>query len=213
MGRLRKKPWADEYLKKSKVTITNPNNFKDKWSKKVFKNDNPIWIEIGMGKGGFTLKQSEVNLNINILGIEKYSSVQIIPIKKYEENPKNNLRFISGDASDILEWFGKESIDKIFINFPDPWPKEKHSKRRLVFHKFLNDYYKILKKGGWIEFKTDQLPLFEFSLEEAFEKTKFIIKNEIRNLHSTKPEVIKTEYEKKFSELGNPIYYVEFFKE
>lgn len=212
MGRLRKKPWAEDYLNESKITFTEPELLKGKW-RKEFGNDNPIWLEIGMGKGGFTLSQSDANKDKNILGIEKFPSVQVMPVKKVEEDPRENLKFISGDATAITDWFEEESIDKIFINFPDPWPKASHAKRRLLFHTFLNDYFKILKKGSWIEFKTDQLPLFEFALEQVNEKTKFTIKNETRNLHADNPNVIKTEYETRFSNMGNPIYYVELHKD
>ncbi len=216
MGRLRLDKEALPYLEKSDLVITEPKLFKGKWNEEVFKNDKPIWIEIGMGKGEFTLEKPNENTNVNFLGIEKYPTVQQIPVKKAETLNIENLKFISGDAAEILEWFEEGSIDKIFINFPDPWPKERHAKRRLVFHSFLNDYYKLLKDGGIIEFKTDQIDLFEFSLEQAEEKTKFTIKNVTRDLHSLpiekNPSPIKTGYEKKFSALGNEINYVEFHK-
>ncbi len=210
MGRLRFKPWALEYLEDSKIVTTEPKQFKNKWQT-FFKKEQPIWIEIGMGKGGFTFRQAEINKNINLIGIEKYPSVQVIPVKKTEEAEIDNLKFISGDASEIKEWFDDDSIDKIFINFPDPWPKERHAKRRLLFRDFLNKYYDILSKNGCIEFKTDQLPLFEFALEEI-EKTKFSISDEIRDLHKNSENIIKTEYENKFSSMGNKIYYVKFIK-
>ena len=211
MGRLRFKPWALDYLIESKIAITNPEEYKDKWNN-IFHNDNPIWIEIGMGKGSFTIKKAELNPNFNIIGIEKFPSVQVIPVQRVEENKLENLKFISGDAINISQWFNKDTLDKIFLNFSDPWPKASHSKRRLVFHTFLNSYYDLLKPGGTVEFKTDQLPLFEFAIEQANEKTKFFIKNEIRDLHKNKENVIKTEYEEKFSNLGNKIYYLELQK-
>ncbi len=217
MGRLRMDRESLPYLEKSKITHTNPKELIGKWNSHVFKNEKPIWIEIGMGKGEFTLQKSKAHPEVNFLGIEKYPTVQQIPVKKAEEEQIDNLQFISGDANEIREWFEEGSIDKIFINFPDPWPKERHAKRRLVFHSFLNDYYKLLKPNGVIEFKTDQLPLFEFSIEQASENTKFKIVNETRNLHSLSeeenPSPIKTGYEKKFSALGNEINYVEFHKE
>lgn len=216
MGRLRMDRDSLPYLKNSNISYTNPKEYKGRWRNDIFKNNKPLWIEIGMGKGEFTLKKSESHPEVNFLGIEKYPTVQQIPVKKAAELKIENLKFISGDANEILEWFEEESIDKIFINFPDPWPKERHAKRRLVFHKFLNDYHKLLKPGGIIEFKTDQISLFEFSLEQAKENTKFKIKNEMRNLHSLpiedNPSPIKTGYEKKFSALGNEINYVEFHK-
>ncbi len=216
MGRLRMDRESLPYLEKSEISFTNPKEFKGKWNSEVYKNEKPLWIEIGMGKGEFTLEKAKQNPDINFMGIEKYPTVQQIPVKKAEEEVIDNLKFISGDASEILEWFDEGSIDKIFINFPDPWPKERHAKRRLVYHTFLNDFYKLLKDKGVIEFKTDQLPLFEFSIEQANEETKFTVVNETRNLHSLpaeeNPSPIKTGYEKKFSALGNEINYVEFHK-
>ncbi len=216
MGRLRMDRDALPFLEKEDVSFTNPKEYIGKWNSEVFNNDKPLWIEIGMGKGEFTLTKSQAHPEVNFIGIEKYPTVQQIPVKKSIEIGIENLKFISGDANEILEWFEEETVDKIFINFPDPWPKERHDKRRLVYHTFLNDYYKLLKPGGIIEFKTDQLPLFEFSLEQASEKTKFNIVNETRNLHSLSeeenPSPIKTGYEKKFSALGNEINYVEFHK-
>lgn len=216
MGRLRIDRESLPYLEKSSIVVTNPKKFKGRWNSELFKNNKPLWIEIGMGKGEFTLEKSCAHQEVNFLGIEKYPTVQQIPVKQAEELKIPNLRFISGDASEILEWFDEGTIDKIFINFPDPWPKERHAKRRLVFNSFLNDYYKLLKQGGIIEFKTDQINLFEFALEQASEFTEFEIINDTRDLHSLpiekNPSPIKTGYEKKFSALGNEINYVEFHK-
>lgn len=208
MGRLRKKPWAEDYLRDSNIVITDPIENINNWNKKLFNNNNEIWIEIGMGKGGHTLELAKQNPNKNIIGIEIFPSVQVIPVKKAEELELPNLLFISGDASNIDEWFNKESIDRIFINFPDPWPKERHAKRRLLFHTFLKRYYSILRNDSIIEFKTDQLPLFDFTIEEVEEKTKFKIENVSRNLHKEKKNIIKTEYENKFSSMGNLIYFL-----
>ncbi len=216
MGRLRIDRDALPYLEKCEISFTDPKEYKGKWNSDVYKNEKPLWIEIGMGKGEFTLEKSKQHPEVNFIGIEKYPTVQQIPVKKAEEEIIENLKFISGDAAEILEWFDEGSIDKVFINFPDPWPKERHAKRRLVFHSFLNDFYKLLKPGGIIEFKTDQVLLFDFSLEQAEEFTKFKIVNETRNLHALpieeNPSPIKTGYEKKFSALGNEINFVEFHK-
>lgn len=212
MGRLRKKPWAAKYLKKSKLVFTKPEKFINKWTKKVFKNDNELWIELGMGKGKFITEHSNNQPNINFLGVEKFPSVQVMAIKKVEDNPNKNLRFISGDASDILNWFPSESISKIFINFPDPWPKAKHAKRRLVFDGFLNKYYSILKVGGELEFKSDQKSLFEFALEEIETKTNFEMIEKSFDLHKDKKNVVTTEYENKFIEKGNKIFYLKIKK-
>jgi len=210
MGRLRKKPWAEDYLKKSKIVFLSPTKYIKKWNKK-FNNLNDIWIEIGIGKGSFTIEQAKNNENINLLGIEKFPSVLVMAVKKAEELKLDNLKFISSDAFNIEEWFLEKSVSKIFINFPDPWPKKSHAKRRLLYSKFLLQYYKILKLNCKIEFKTDQLPLFEFALEEIKQKTNFKIKNVSYDLHKEN-DVIQTEYEKKFSNKGQKIYYAEFWK-
>lgn len=216
MGRLRMNRDALPYLKETKIVFLDPHYSNDEWRTNVFQNNNELWIEIGMGKGDFTIENALANPNINFIGIEKYPTVQQIPVKRTEELKISNLKFISGDVVDIQEWFEEESVDKIFINFPDPWPKEKHAKRRLVFNIFLNSYYRILRPGGSIEFKTDQIDLFEFALEEAKNFTKFKILNVTRNLHSLplekNPSPIKTGYEIKFSALGNEINFVEFHK-
>lgn len=213
MGRLRKKPWADEYLANSLFVINEPSSYNGIWKNEYFKNENEIWVEIGMGKGGFTIKQAINNPNVNILGVEKYPSVQVIPLKNVEESNVSNLKFVSGDAIHINEWFNDGEVDKIFINFPDPWPKERHAKRRLLYKDFLNNFYNVLKPGGWIEFKTDQNPLFDFALEQANEHTKFLVQDVTRNLHKDNKEVIMTEYEKKFSSQGNKINFMKMLKE
>lgn len=212
MGRLRFKPWAEDYLKESKYAITNPENFKGKWHKEVFNNKQPIWIEIGMGKGRFTIVQSVLHPEVNMIGIEKAASVQVIPVKNAVEQSLKNIKFINGDATNIMEWFEEESIDKIYINFPDPWPKARHEKRRLVYKENLLNYYKLLKPGGMIEFKTDQKDLFEFALEQVKEYTKYKVVNDSWNLHDEQIDVVTTEYELKFTSKGNPIFYVELHK-
>ncbi len=209
MGRLRFKPWAAEYMRESKIVINAPVLFKGKWSE-FFGNDNPIQIEVGMGKGQFIETLAVSNKDINYLGIEKYPSVQVLPVKRIEvkEGGQPNLRFISKDATDINEWFDNKSVDNIYINFPDPWPKDRHSKRRLVSNVFLDKFFNILKQGNTIEFKSDQKPLYEFALEELSErKNKWEIIENFTDLHNKREgEIVKTEYESKFTALGNPIY-------
>lgn len=213
MGRLRKKPWAEEYLKKSNNVVNNPELYKNTWKNGVFKNENPIWIEIGIGKGQFIIQQAMKNENVNFIGIEKYPSIQVIPIKKTLERKINNLKFINGDVKNINDWFDNKIIDKIFINFPDPWPKKKHEKRRLLFNTFLNSYYLILKNDSFIEFKTDQIDLFNFAIEQIKMENKFLIKNAVYDLHKNANfNTIRTEYETKFIEKNKKIYYAEFHK-
>ena len=128
----------------------------------IFGNDHPIHIEIGMGKGRFLHTLAKSNPQINYVGIEKYSSVLLRAIQKMEEDELPNLKFIRMDAEDIDKVFGKEEVDRIYLNFSDPWPKDRHAKRRLPSRQFLARYDVILKKEGTLEFKTDNRPLFDF---------------------------------------------------
>ena len=132
----------------------------------IFGNDHPIHIEIGMGKGRFLNTLAKQNPQINYVGIEKYSSVLLRAIQKMEEDELPNLKFIRMDAEDIDKVFGKGEVDRIYLNFSDPWPKDRHAKRRLPSRQFLARYDVILKKEGTLEFKTDNRPLFDFAIEE-----------------------------------------------
>lgn len=180
-----------------------PGTWKD-----IFGNDNPIHIEIGMGKGQFIHAMAKEHPDINYVGIEKYSSVLLRAIQKMEIEELPNLKFIRMDAEDIVSVFGKGEVDKIYLNFSDPWPKDRHAKRRLPSRQFLARYDVILKQDGFIEFKTDNKDLFEFAvgeLEPAGWKAKVIT----RDLHNDAVLMegnIMTEYEEKFSSMGNPIY-------
>lgn len=208
MGRLRFKPWADDYTKNSKLVINDPASNFGNW-KNIFPKENPIHIEIGMGKGKFIQTLSLENENINYLGIEKYASVQVIAISKTEESKDtSNLLFLNQDATFIEDWFKKGEVEKIYINFPDPWPKERHKKRRLVSNVFYDKFYNILTIGNLIEFKTDQKKLYEFALEELSDrKEKWEIVENYSDLHKQfKEKIIMTEYETKFTNMNNPIY-------
>ena len=166
-----------------------------------------IQIEIGMGKGQFIYELAKRNPFINFIGIEKYSSVLIRAIQKMEDEPLANLMFIRMDAEDITEVFMEHEVDKIYLNFSDPWPKDRHAKRRLESRQFLERYKYILKEGGVIEFKTDNNDLFDFALEEI-EPAGWKLLEMTRDLHNDKKMCegnIMTEYEAKFSAQGNPI--------
>ena len=205
--RLRNVTGSREVIADSEFVVQNPFENKGKW-KEVFGNGNPVHIEIGMGKGRFMMDLAARNPHINYIGIEKYSSVLLRAIQKMEENPLNNLKFIRMDAEDICEVFDKEEIDKIYLNFSDPWPKDRHAKRRLPSRQFLARYNEILVKDGRIEFKTDNTDLFDFALEEV-EPAGWKIEAMTRDLHHDEKLFegnIMTEYEEKFSSMGNPIY-------
>ena len=205
--RLRNITGSREVIADSEFVVQDFFEQKGKW-KEVFGNDNPVHIEIGMGKGRFMMDLAAKNPHINYIGIEKYSSVLLRAIQKMEENPLSNLRFIRMDAEDICEVFDKEEIDKIYLNFSDPWPKDRHAKRRLPSRQFLARYNEILAKDGRIEFKTDNTALFDFALEEV-EPAGWKIEAMTRDLHHDEKMFagnIMTEYEEKFSSMGNPIY-------
>ncbi len=205
--RLRNVTGSREVIADSEFVVQNPVEYKGKW-KEIFGNDSPVHIEIGMGKGRFMMDLAAKNPHINYIGIEKYSTVLLRAIQKMEENPLPNLKFIRMDAEDICEVFDKEEIEKIYLNFSDPWPKDRHAKRRLPSRQFLARYNEILDKNGRIEFKTDNTGLFDFALEEV-EPAGWKIEAMTRDLHHDEKLFegnIMTEYEEKFSSMGNPIY-------
>lgn len=152
------------------------------------------------------MELARLNPEINYIGIEKYSSVLVRALEKMEEAPLSNIRFIRMEAENIEEVFAPEEVDQIYLNFSDPWPKDRHAKRRLTSKEFLARYKNIIKKDSIIQFKTDNRPLFDFSLEQA-EEAGWTIVNHTFDLHHSEYNEgnIMTEYEMKFSAKGNPI--------
>jgi tRNA (guanine-N7-)-methyltransferase len=205
--RLRNVTGSREVIADSRFVVHEPESMKGKWNE-VFGNDRPIHIEIGMGKGRFMMDMAVANPDINYVGIEKYSTVLLRAVQKMEKNELDNLRFIRMEAEDICEVFGKGEVSNIYLNFSDPWPKDRHAKRRLPSREFLARYNEILKPEGRIEFKTDNVDLFDFALEEV-EPAGWKIEIFTRDLHHDAEMFegnIMTEYEEKFSSKGNPIY-------
>ena len=199
-----------EIINSSKYIILHPEFYKGKWNL-VFSNNNPIYIEIGMGKGDFIKENAIMYSDINFIGIEKYDSIMAIAIKKIGDNQINNLKLIRMDALDIENVFNKE-IDKIFLNFSDPWPKPRHEKRRLTSNVFLSKYENIFKNKKMIEMKTDNRNLFEYSLI-SFNENGYKIDDISLDLHNSGyNDNIMTEYEKKFFEKNNTIYFVKVVK-
>ncbi len=173
----------------------------------IFGNSAPIHIEIGMGKGKFIHTMARLHPDINYVGIEKYSSVLLRALQKMEEEELPNLKFIRMDAEDICKVFAEGEVDRIYLNFSDPWPKDRHAKRRLPSREFLARYDRILKKDGWLEFKTDNRPLFDFAVEEL-EPAGWNARVITYDLHRDPALMegnVMTEYEEKFSSMGNPI--------
>ena len=205
--RLRNISGSRDVIAESPLVIHDPEKAKGKW-KEIFGNDHGVQIEIGMGKGKFIYTLAGQNPDVNYVGIEKYSSVLLRALQKMEEKPLSNLLFIRMDAENIAEVFDREEVEKIYLNFSDPWPKDRHAKRRLPSREFLGRYDKILEKSGVIEFKTDNRDLFEFALEEV-PCAGWRIIGKTYDLHKDAEMMkgnIMTEYEEKFSSGGNPIY-------
>lgn len=204
--RLRNISGSRDVIAQSEYVIHEPESQKGNW-KQVFGNEQPLYVEIGMGKGKFLHTLAKLHPERNYVGIEKYSSVLLRAIQKMEEEELANLKFIRMDAEEITDVFEKGEVAGIYLNFSDPWPKDRHAKRRLPSGTFLARYNEIVTDGGRIEFKTDNRPLFDFAVEELNES---VWKADVitYDLHADEELVsgnVMTEYEEKFSALGNPI--------
>ena len=211
--RLRNIPRAEGTIQAHRAVIKRPEAQRGCW-RQVFGNKHPIHIEIGMGKGRFIMEMAKRHPDINYIGIERYSSVLLRAIEKYdteydteEYNELKNVRFVCMDARNVADVFAEDEVDRIYLNFSDPWPKARHAKRRLTSTEFLARYEKILKPGGLLEFKTDNTQLFNFSLDQIKEAG-WILQNFTYDLHHHEEmnrDNVMTEYEEKFSAKGNPI--------
>ena len=207
--RLRNIPRAEGTLQAHNIVIKRPEDQKGCW-KQVFGNKHPIRVEIGTGKGRFILNMAKENPQINFVGIERYSSVLLRAVEKFDTDEfkeLENVRFICIDARRIEEVFAKDEVDRIYLNFSDPWPKARHAKRRLTSTEFLERYQKVLVPFGRLEFKTDNTELFNFSLEQMKEAG-WTLQGFTYDLHHNEEMnsgKIMTEYEEKFSGKGNPI--------
>ncbi|MDO4454599.1 MAG: tRNA (guanosine(46)-N7)-methyltransferase TrmB [Eubacteriales bacterium] len=205
--RLRNIPGSREVIGESKYVIHEMEEAKGKWSE-IFQNDHPIYIEVGMGKGRFITQLALENPDKNFIGIEKYSSVLLRALEKREQLPElMNLYFLRMDAEDLEKIFAPGEVSGIYLNFSDPWPKDRHAKRRLPSKEFLARYDKILAREGKVEFKTDNIDLFRFALEQV-QEAGWKLEAHTYDLHH-EPEMVKgnimTEYEERFSSQGNPI--------
>ena len=198
-----------EIIENSKYFLENPSEFKGKWNE-VFENNNPIYIEIGMGKGKFIIENAKRYPNINFIGIEKFDSILALALKKIDLDLPN-LKMIRLDASNINDVFLDE-IETIYLNFSDPWPKKRHEKRRLTSFCFLEKYDLVFKNDNHIIMKTDNKDLFSYSVKSFnnygyyFEFLTFDLANLLDE------DNIMTEYEEKFTKLNNPIYKIEVIK-
>ena len=197
--RLKNVKGANEIIIKGTYYVSNPYEYKNNWHK-LFNNNNPIYIEIGMGKGDFIIENAKRYPNINFIGIEKYDSVIVRAIQKSNELELNNLKIVRIDANKLNEIFDKE-IDTIYLNFSDPWPKDRHAKRRLTSPVFLNIYDNIFKGNKRIIMKTDNIDLFNYSLDTLNEHG-YEILFKTNNLNCLDESNIMTEYETKFYNKG-----------
>lgn len=204
--RLRNIKGSREMVAANEYVVNEPEQYKGKWNT-LFGNQSPIHIEIGMGKGRFLMELAGKNPGINYIGIEKYSSVLLRALEKRQETELTNLYFIRYDAEYINDIFAKDEVDRIYLNFSDPWPKDRHAKRRLTSKEFLSKYDQLLKPEGEVIFKTDNRILFDFSLEEA-KLAGWELKEVTYDLHHSEfvEGNIMTEYEERFSKEGNPIH-------
>jgi len=187
----------------SEIWLRDAKTLRGKW-RELMPEAKELRLEIGCGKGKFTVETAAANPDVLMIAVEKVQEAMILGMEKALAMGLKNLYFLSLDAAEIEEYFEDGEVDLLYLNFCDPWPRKKNAKRRLTFHTFLEKYKKILKDAGEIHFKTDNAPLFEWSLEE-FESCKLEIRNLTRDLHANGPVGIMTGYEEKFYELGTPI--------
>nr|WP_106789287.1 tRNA (guanosine(46)-N7)-methyltransferase TrmB [Massilistercora timonensis] len=212
--RLRNIPRAESVLAASPRVLKDPEQFRGAFRQTVFQNTDPLHIEIGMGKGQFLLTLALQNPSVNYIGIERYSSVLLRPVEKLAsmqaagEAVPSNLRFICMDAADISQVFAPGEVDRIYLNFSDPWPKARHARRRLTSLEYLARYDEILSPNGQVEFKTDNRALFDFSLEQIEASPVWTLAARTFDLHHDpllNQGNIMTEYEEKFSSMDHPI--------
>lgn len=203
--RLRHIKGAETEIAESPYVVQDMKAMKGKWHE-LFGNKNPIRIEVGMGKGKFIMELAEQNPDVNYVGIERYSSVLLRALQKRAELELPNIYFMCVDALELAEVFDEGEVEKIYLNFSDPWPKDRHAKRRLTSDRFLAVYDKILQKDGVIEFKTDNQGLFRYSLESIPEAGWRVLEHTFDLHHSEMAEGnVMTEYETKFAGEGKPI--------
>lgn len=204
--RQRNKPWAkDKLAEYPQYVISEPEKYKGKW-KEAFDNDQPLHIEIGTGKGRFITGMAKANPEINYIGIELADSVIVTALDRIIEDELPNVKLLNVNANDLRDYFEKGEVDRVYLNFSDPWPKKRHAKRRLTYKSFLEIYENILGDKGEIHFKTDNQGLFESSLM-SFSEYGMLLTFVSLDLHNSDYEGnIMTEYEEKFSSRGSRIF-------
>ena len=210
--RLRKRPWVkEEFEQYTSFTVIEPGDWKGKWNT-LFDNSRPIHVEFGTGRGNFITTLAKNNPGVNYIAVEQKQEVLIQGVRRAVELGLTNIRFILGNVNDILDFFDQNEIERIYLNFVDPWPKKRHAKRRLTHTNYLKMYQQILSQNGQIHFKTDNEILFEFSLNEFSNEASYQLHNISLNLYRNSEDVdkhVQTEYEKKFMAQGKPIFRLE----
>ena len=208
--RMRKKKHGAERIEACSHLLIRPDESFFCDPQRAFSKERPLHLEIGCGKGNFAVGMAALHKDVNFIAMEKIADVACLALEKAEaakETRDDNLRFIIGDAKNLPEYFPRGSVDCIYLNFSDPWPKSGHAKRRLTYRSFLEIYKGLLKPQGMLKLKTDNEGLFDFSLEE-FAEFGLEIVWQTRDLHASEYNDgnVMTEYEKNFSEKGQPIY-------
>ncbi len=204
--RLRNIPGSQEVIAASPFVVKEPESRKGHWSD-LFGNDHPIHIEVGMGKGKFLTTLAAAHPDVNYIGIERYTSVLLRAVQKRKDYPLSNLYFVCMDAAELEAVFAPGEVSRIYLNFSDPWPKDRHAKRRLPSGVFLARYDRILCANGRVEFKTDNRALFDFAVDEA-KQAGWKAEQLTYDLHGDAAlmrDNVMTEYEERFSAAGNPI--------
>jgi len=204
--RQRNKPWADEFIEShTDVVIPEPKEKKGGWQA-LFGNDHPVHLEIGTGKGQFIVGMARKFPNINFIGIEIAKTIIVRAAQKVTDAELDNVKLLHVNAEDLLEIFAENEVSQLYLNFSDPWPKNRHEKRRLTYHPFLKQYEQVLDPAGEIILKTDNQGFFEYSLV-SFSQFGMKLEEVNLDLHAAKdPDNVMTEYEKRFSDKGQPIY-------
>ena len=202
--RIRHKPWAKPELEACPFYISEPKTYTGNWNTVFPGEKKPIRLELGCGKGRFTAETAAAEPDVLLIAVEKVPDAMVVAMERARDAGLKNVFFVDGDAALLPDMFAPDEIDRIYINFCDPWPKSNQAKRRLTHHNFLNQYRKVLKPGGEIHFKTDNDKLFEWSLEEI-PQYGWALQEVTRDLHANGPVGVMTDYEHKFHELGKNI--------
>ena len=187
----------------AELRIEEPQSLKGNW-RSLKPDAAALWVEVGCGKGKFTAETAQANPDVLLIAVERCREAMVVAMEKAQSMGLKNVFYIDMDVANIEELFEGQEIDRLFINFPDPWPRKKNAKRRLTHRGFLDKYCRVVRTGGEFHFKTDNAPLFEFSLEE-FEACGLQVNALTRNLHENGVVGIMTGYEEKFHALGTPI--------